>query len=181
MVAARRFSIAILLVLCACSDDKKTQPPPPTPDAAPNPMGTTNSVKFGGTLAEAEGAGQTSFNVNTISSLWLVYTVKDIPDVAILRLDTFTPSGLAFTSYVAAYSRDPMSHPTAMAPGVADPITVQGIQTDANGNVLLPYAIAISGTDFVRHAMNGTWKFRVSVDSVANSQIDAQITLMGGP
>jgi len=179
-MAIRRFC-TLLLVLTACSSDNKTPPPPPQVDAAP-PAGVQPTVKFGATYGDATTSTPqpASFNVNRLTDLWVAYSVQDIPDVTVVHISTYLPSGLLFMSYTAAYSRDPSSHPNFIPPGYMTPVDVRPILTDGT-NVVMPYGMAISGTDYVRHQVNGMWRVTVQIDGVPSSLVDTHIDFEDTP
>lgn len=171
-MAGRRFCIA-LLVLTACSSDNKT-PPPPQVDAAP-PVGSQPTVKFGATYGDVTSPTPqpASFNVNRLTDLWVAYSVQDISDVARVDINTYLPNGTLFMSYTAAYSRDPASHPDVIP-------QVRSVLADST-HVVMPYAMGISGTDYVRHQVNGLWRVTVQIEGVPSSLVDTHVDFEDTP
>jgi len=184
-MAARRLVFGLLLVIGACSD-KTQQPPPnnPQPDAAPGPgPNPTVSIHLGTTEAEALSTTPqaSSYDVLQLSDLWFAYMIPAIPDVAVMHIQTLMPDGNLFTTYVAAYSQDPAAHPTVIPMGYTQPVDVRAAHKGDGTSIVLTYGIPISGTDYVRHAIAGNWKVRVSLESVQSSEIEGTVTFRVGP
>jgi len=141
------------------------------------------SLHFGTTEADVlSGAPEPmSYDVLQINDLWFAYAIGSIPDVVVMRTETFMPDGSLFTSYISAYSFDPAAHPQVIPQGYSLPVDVRIAHRGANNSVELTYGIAISGTDYVRHATPGVWKVKVSLDGVDGSEVTGTVMLKVGP
>jgi hypothetical protein len=160
--------LAGAFLLAACSQN---QPPAPPPGA---------TVLFGAAEADVL-AGKTTpgFDPFLLRLLWVGVQVDSTPPLAILHVDTITPSGSPFFSYVAAYSFDVAGNPSAQPAGWPEPIDTRPAQR-LDGKPLLVFGIPISGTDYVRHDIPGTWKIHVALESSPTYDTMASVDLRRG-
>src|SRR5262249_707977 len=150
--------IAFLLVLSACSNSSDRAPSPRPP------MTSGLAIGFGATEMEAVNAapGMKSFDINATRDIWAAIAVDGMPQVPVVHYRAVAPNGVVFTEKIAAFQVNPDPGAQIQIAGYTVPLSIDEARS-ANGKLLLPVRLAISGTDYQRHPFPGTWAIQFTI------------------
>ena len=159
-----------LLALVSCNSDPGGRPMVPKA-GVPSPGGVNQNqnpltVQFG---AMEEDVLSTmppqSFNLWALTDLWVGVQLDPMPPTAVLHITTYTPDGVPFHSYIGAYAIDPSANPQANSTETPMPIPTRRAYPFGNGTIMT-YSISITGSDYVRQHIYGTWKALVAIEGM---------------
>jgi hypothetical protein len=150
----RRIPLLLSLALLVACQDSSLAPP------APAPAPFVEGIVLAPSQAELDAKPAHLFSFATLPSLWVRVKLKELPEMAPLKLSFLAPNGALFYEATRVYSQsaEVQEQPTAMGMmPVHHPLKVEG-------GFLIDWEVAVGGTIFQRRPMgDGTWHLEVTL------------------